>query len=170
MSKKFGKPSRTLRNGPGQFEGGSWQIGWKTGLCGHCDEVHEQDPIFSNLAMPPQITEEVGRLKALTSLGWNVKWDLYNVGPSIEDEEVCDFAIAYVHIYINGSDAGYGLRVYADDLVTNEEEAEELWKTGGSPSACLKRLIELLPSHITELIEFIRNEGIGNADQSFVNN
>lgn len=123
--------------------------GWLTlvpgsdgGTCPHCGEQEDG----AELGDPDhRVVQEMERLRdSLCSRGWDLQWDMYLSPALVEDGFVCDDPIAYVHIFVGGTDRGYGLRVYPGDYGCPEDASME---------QCLEHLIGLLPRHVDDLIE-----------------
>ena len=152
MTLKVGNPLAYPWRAPkpgrlGDYSFTGWQVGWKKsgGDCGNCGEEHEDIAV---MARPDQrVVDEMERLRDyMCTSGWDLQWDMYNIGPLVEDDFIYDNSIAYVHIFVNGTDVGYGLRVYGDDVVTSDRGTV-------TPQQCLERLIELLPAHVDTVIK-----------------
>lgn len=141
--------------------------GWNIDLgevkpCSHCGEEHEDG---NSLQGKPDIRvmEQLFRLRdELSPLGWDITADMLNVEATWEDGFMCDGAMAFLHIFVNGCDVGcdtlptgYGLRICADELRGNlEEDRNEVGQV--KASECLEELVKRLPEHIDRLIRHFK--------------
>lgn len=146
------------RDRMGEYRFTGWDIDFgQMADCPDCGEVHE-DGNSTQGTPDPRVVEQMERLRdAICPLGWDLQWDMLLVEALWEDGELCDTAMAFVHVFINGTDTGsdalptgYGLRICGDELPSLDVPAEV------TAQQCLEELVRQLPDHVGKLIAHIR--------------
>lgn len=156
------------RDQMGEYRFTGWDIDFgEMAECPDCGEVHEDGRSLQGKP-DPRVVREMERLRdAICPLGWDLQWDMLNVGALLEDGELCDDAIAFVHVFINGTSVGcdllptgYGLRVCGDEVLEGRmpgaDEYTDEARAAITAADCLEALIHLLPDHVDRLIQHFR--------------